>query len=185
MEGSAIVELYWQRDENAIAQTEMQYGSYLRAIAFNILANDEDCGESLNDTYLSAWESIPPHKPGNLRTYLGHIIRQIAIDRYRRRSAQKRIGSEYALSLDELAELIPGGDEPSAATETAALAGAISDYLLTCPKRARQMFVCRYYFADSIDEIAGHMATSASAVKSSLFRTRAGLKTYLTQEGFI
>lgn len=185
MDDAGIVELYWQRDETAITQTEEKYGRYLCRIARNILSDHEDSLESVNDTYLSAWESMPPHRPQTLRTYLVRITRQISIDRYRRKHSQKRGGSQYALSIDELNECVAGGSTPENDAELIALAGAISDFLRTRTAQARRMFVCRYYFADSIEDIAVYIGTTQSAVKSSLHRTRAALGEYLTREGFM
>jgi len=185
MEDSGIVELYWQRDEKAVELTAEKYGSYLSRIARNILENDEDSCESVNDVYFCAWESIPPHRPNNLRAYLVRLVRQISIDRYRRRHSLKRIGSEYALSLEELSECICGADRPESAIEANELAGCISDFLFSRPPRARQMFVCRYFYADSLEDIASCLGTTLSAVKSSLHRTRKALGEYLNQEGYL
>ena len=110
MEDEAIVRLYWQRDEGAIRETRDKYGNYLTKIAWNILANHEDSEESVNDTYLRAWDSMPPQKPGILSTYLGKITRQLSIDLYRKKHRQKRGGSDYALSLTELEDCVSGGD---------------------------------------------------------------------------
>ena len=167
MEDRDIVTLYWQRDEEAIRQTDRQYGRYLSAIAFGILADREDSRETVNDTYLRAWDSMPPHRPQVLATYLGRITRQLSIDRWRTRGRAKRGGSQYALALD-LAEL----------------GRAIGDYLRTLPLPARRAFLCRYYYADSLAETARVCGISVPAVKSQLYRTRQGLRTYLEKEGF-
>ena len=110
MEDYEIVALYWDRNEEAIAQTQQRYGGYLYKIAFQVLASRPDSEESVNDTYLKAWGSMPPHRPGTLRTYLGKITRQLSIDRLRGRGREKRRGSEYALSLSELEECVSAGD---------------------------------------------------------------------------
>ena len=110
MEDAAIVRLYWQRDEAAIRETREKYSAYLRKIAWQILANHEDCEESVNDTYFRAWNSMPPQKPGILSIYLGKLTRQLSIDLYRRKTRVKRGGSEYALSLTELEDCVSGGD---------------------------------------------------------------------------
>ena len=184
MQDKHIVELYWQRNESAIQETEQKYGSYLTKIAHNILSNLEDSKECVNDIYLKAWNSIPPHKPDILSTYLGKITRQGAIDLLRKRSSLKRKASEYATSLDEFSECIPAGETPEQAVELQLLAKAIASYLRTLSPQARNTFVGRYYFMDSIRDIAGYYGMSKSKVESMLHRTRKGLKAYLEKEGY-
>lgn len=181
MEDSRIIELYWQRDESAISETQQKYGNYLTKIANNILANIEDSRESVNDTYLRAWYSMPPQKPCVLSTFLGRITRQISIDIYRKRNAKKRQGSEYTLALDELFDCT-APDSPEKEIEAQLLAKCIGDYLMTLSDEARNIFVCRYYFFDSMHDIAEHFGASESKIKSSLHRTRTGLKNYLEKE---
>ena len=130
MEDRDIVTLYWQRDEEAIRQTDRQYGRYLSAIAFHILADREDSRETVNDTYLRAWGSMPPHRPRVLSTYLGHITRQLSIDRWRARGRVKR--SAYAVSLEELGDCVSGRDTPEEALDLRELGRAVGDYLRTC-----------------------------------------------------
>ena len=161
MEDSEIVDLYWDRDEAAISHTQEKYDRYLTKIAWNILANAEDSRESVNDTYLAAWNSMPPHRPGVLSTYLGKITRRISIDCFRGRNRDKRRGSQYALSLEELGECLR----------------------LQSP-RARTAFLARYYYLDSLKEVAAACGMTESQTKSLLYRTRMGLKEYLRKEGF-
>lgn len=184
MEDKEIISLFLTRDENAVRQTEIKYSGYLLTIALNILKNREDSSECVNDTYFRAWNSIPPHLPARLRLYLGKITRELSIDRLRRRLSAKRLGTEYELSIDELEECIPVGDSPEQTADVMLLAEAIGAYLRECRDEARDIFVCRYYFCDSIKAITGYFGASESKVKSSLFRTRAGLKAYLKKEGF-
>lgn len=184
MQDERIVELYWQRDESAIRETEQKYGSYLTKIAYNILSDLEDSKESVNDTYMKAWNSIPPHKPDILSTYLGKITRQVSIDILRKRSSLKRQASEYATSLDEIGDCIPAGETPEQAVELQFLANAIAAYLRTLSPQARNTFVGRYYFVDSIRDIAEYYSMSKSKVESMLHRTRKGLKAYLEKEGY-
>lgn len=179
-----IVELYWQRDESAIQETEQKYGPYLTKIAYNILSDLEDSKESVNDTYMKAWNSMPPHKPDILSTYLGKITRQVSIDILRKRSSLKRQASEYATSLDEIVDCIPAGETPEQAVELELLAKAIASYLRTLSPQARNTFVGRYYFMDSIRDIAEYYGMSKSKVESMLYRTRKGLKAYLEKEGY-
>ena len=185
MDDAAIVGLYWKRDEAAIIETERKYGRYLTKIAFNILADIEDSRESVNDTYLKAWTSVPPHKPSILSTYLGKITRQNSIDIRRKRGSKKRRDSEYTLSLSELAECVSMGDSPEQEFELKLLSNAINAYLRTLSPEARNVFVGRYYFADSIKEIATYHDMGESKIKSMLYRTRLGLKTHLEKEGFL
>lgn len=184
MEDSKIVALYWERDEAAIRATEQKYGPYLRKIAYNILSDTEDSKESVNDTYLKAWNSMPPHRPGVLRTYLGKITRQVSIDMFRGRNRKKRQPSEYTLSLSELEECVSGGDTTEQRMDLHLLAGSISEYLRQLSPEARNTFVGRYYYLDSIREVAAYYGMSESKVKSLLYRTRLGLKHHLEQEGF-
>lgn len=185
MEDNRIVELYWQRDESAISETQQKYGKYLTKIAYNILADVEDSKESVNDTYLKAWYSMPPQKPFILSTYLGRITRQISIDIYRKKKAQKRYGSEYTLSLDELSDCASDDGVPEKEADAQVLAKSIGDYLMTLSEESRNIFVCRYYFLDSVRDIAAHFGASESKIKSNLHRTRLGLKQYLEKEGLL
>ncbi|MGI6264431.1 MAG: RNA polymerase sigma factor [Acutalibacteraceae bacterium] len=178
-----IVALYWQRDEAAIIETQARYERYLIRVAFNILANDEDSRESVNDTYLAAWESMPPHRPQVLSTFLGKLTRRIAIDRYRHRHRQKRQGSEYALSLDELGECVSGREDPERELDDRALGEALSAFVRALPDTARRVFIGRYYYLDPLREVAAYCGVSESAAKSLLFRVRGQLKEYLRKEG--
>lgn len=184
MQDERIVALYWQRDENAISETEGKYGRYLSKIAYNILADREDSKEAVNETYLKAWNSMPTHRPAVLSTYLGKIIRQLSIDLLRTRNREKRKPSEYAVSLSELEDCVSGSETPEQSVERKTLAEAINAYLYTLPAEARNTFVGRYYFADSIKDISCYYGMSEPKVKSMLYRTRQGLKNYLEKEGY-
>ncbi len=185
MQDEKIVELYFQRDESAIAHTQEKYNLYLYKIAYNILADSEDSKESVNDTYLAAWNSIPPHKPSVLSTYLGKITRRISIDIFRKRNRVKRQGSEYAVSLTELSECISDNRTPESDLEIKSLGEAINTYLGTISADARNIFIGRYYFLDSVSNVARYCGISESKAKISLHRTRKGLGEYLKKEGFI
>lgn len=184
MEDEAIVALYWQRDESAIRETEQKYGHYLVKIAYQILASREDSEESVNDTYLKAWKSMPPHRPGILATYLGRITRQRSIDIFRERHREKRGGSEYALSLTELEDCVAGGDSTGAEVDEKLLAESIESYLLGLSREVRAVFLERYYFLDPVAEIASRRGITEAKTKSMLYRARQGLRTYLEKEGF-
>ncbi len=185
MEDAQIVSLYWDRDESAIRETETKYGRYLTKIACNILNDVEDSRESVNDTYLAAWDSMPPHRPGILSAYLAKLTRRISIDRFRYRTRDKRMGSEYALSLEELGDCVCGGDTTQEAVNEKLLADAIGIYLRLLPEDARTAFVGRYYFLDPLKEVAAYCGMSESKAKSLLYRTRVGLKEYLQKEGYL
>ena len=184
MEDKQIVALYWARDENAIRETERKYGAYLSKIAYNILSDQEDSQECVNDTYLKAWNSMPEHRPQVLSTYLGKIIRQLSIDVFRKRHAQKRYASEYALSLAELDDSFSDGGSPEQEVDARLLDEAINTFLRTLPEAARNTFIGRYYFFDSLRDVAFYCGMPEARAKSMLYRTRQALKDYLVQEGF-
>lgn len=184
MQDEKIVDLYWQRDESAIQETAQKYGRYLTKIAYNILSNQEDSEESVNDTYLYAWNSMPPHKPCALSTYLAKITRRVAIDIFRKRTREKRQASEYAVSLSELADCVSDGGTPEDALNVQLLAEAINAFLHQQSAQVQNTFVGRYYFLDPLKEVAEYCGMSESKAKSMLYRTRRGLWNYLKEEGF-
>lgn len=184
MQDEKIIELYWLRDENAIQLTAQKYGPYLTKISYNILNNIEDSRESVNDTYLKAWNTMPPQKPNVLKTYLGKITRQLSIDIFRTWNRQKRKTSQYAVSLSELEECIPSSHNVEQEIELKLLGQTINDFLYTLPDQTRHIFVCRYYFCDSIKDISAFFAMSESKIKSTLYRARLSLKNHLESEGF-
>lgn len=178
MEDSRIVSLFLVRDESALAETQKKYGAYLKRISMNILDDLSDSEEIVNDTYLSAWNSIPPNKPERLAPYLGRIARNLSLNRYKSRHAQKRSGDEFALSLDELDECVPGTDD------TALFTGErISEFLRQEPRNVRSVFVCRYFYGETIKSISKRFGYSESKIKSMLLRTRSRLKRHLEKEG--
>lgn len=184
MEDCRIVELYWQRDEDAIQQTQQKYEHYLTKIAYNILSDWEDSSESVSDTYLKAWNSMPPQKPCILSTYLGKITRQSSIDLFRKRHSLKREASQYAASLSELEDCLSGRETTEDVVELQLLADAISAFLRELPPQPRNAFIGRYYFMDSIKAIAAYYGMSQSKTKSMLYRTRLKLREHLEKEGF-
>lgn len=185
MQDEMIVALYWQREEAAIRETSQKYGPYLSKIAYNILSDLEDSKECVNDTYLKAWNSMPPHKPQILSTYLGKITRQVSIDLFRKKHSGKRWASTYAVSLSELEDSLPAGNATEQSVELHLLAESIAAYLRKLSPQARNTFLGRYYFMDSIGEIAACFSMSESKVTSMLHRTRVGLKKHLEKEGFM
>lgn len=178
-----IVRLYWERDESALRETELKYQNYLMKIAVNILNDREDGREAVNDTYLKAWNAMPPHKPDPLSLFLGRITRQLSIDKWRGKHREKRGGSEYSLSLEELNDCT-GGETPEESFELTRLASAISEYLRAVSEEKRNVFVWRYYFCEPIKEISERRGVSEEKIKSMLYRMRADLKQYLEKEGF-
>lgn len=182
MDDTNIVELYWARSDEAIYETHQKYGNYCFSIAHNILPSREDAEESVNDTYLAAWRSIPPHRPTALSTFLGKITRRISIDRWRRMSAEKRGGSTVSLALEELAECIPSSADPAAELEARELTEFIGSFLDTLPSLERTLFLKRYFNMEKLQDIARNSNISLSKAKSMLYRTRVKLRAYLEKE---
>ena len=187
MDDSAIVELYLSRSENAIDETAKKYGGYCMTVAENILHDRSDSEECVNDTYLRAWNSIPPHKPKMLGTFLGKITRNLAIGKYRGENAQKRGGGQVALALDELAECVTADavDPAEKVTDDIALRGAINRFLASLSDDARLIFMRRYWYLCSVAEIADDLGVGESRVKMSLLRSREKLRAFLEKEGIV
>ena len=184
MNDKNIVDLYFNRDEEAIAQTDKKYGRYCYSIAYNILTNKEDAEESVSDTYMTAWRAIPPRRPSVLSTFLGKITRHISIDRWRERSAYKRGGGEVTLALEELEDCVAGLQNVEMEYERKELIRAYVKFLDALPVTERRVFLCRYWYVDSVDTIAEKFGFSQSKVKTMLYRTRKKLHKTLWEEGF-
>lgn len=182
MDDNKIIELYWTRDERALEATRTKYGHYCYTIAYNILHNREDSDECVNDTYLGAWNSIPPHRPQLLSTFLGKITRNLSLKQLRTRSAQKRGGGEAALALEELEECIPSQSSTEEAILEEELTKTLDIFLRTLPETERRIFLCRYWYFDSISAICIRYGFGKSKVKMILLRTREKLRHYLEQE---
>ena len=178
MEDGQIVSLYWQRSESAIVATQQKYGSYLLTIARNILSDPEDSEESVNDTYLAAWNSIPPQRPTRLDSYLARIARIIALDRYDYNMACMR-NADLALAYEELEACLPSRNNEADAVEFRSF---INRFLRGLAKEARVMFIRRYWYGESVAEIAFACGCGEEKVKSSLFRTRNKLHTAMVKE---
>ena len=183
MNDKSIVDLYFNRDEEAITQTDKKYGRYCYSIAYNILTNKEDAEESVSDTYMTAWSAIPPRRPSVLSTFLGKITRNLAIDRWRERSAYKRGGGEITLALEELEDCVAGLQNVEMEYERKELIRAYVKFLDTLPVTERRVFLCRYWYVDSVEAIAEKFGFSQSKVKTMLYRTRAKLRKQLAEEG--
>ena len=179
MKDKEIVNLYWDRNEDAILQTEQKYGAYLSKVAYNILSDFEDSKECVNDTYLAAWNSMPPQRPNVLSAYLGKITRQLSIDVFRKKNAAKRYASKYAISLDELGDMFTDGTTPEQVLDAKLLDDAINRFVCALPDDVQRAFVGRYYFFDSLKDIESYCGMK----ESLLYRTRQQLKAYLVKEG--
>lgn len=183
MDDSSIVNLYWQRDEDAITETASKYGKYCYTIAYSILGDTEDSNEVLNDTYMGAWNSMPDQRPVMLSTYLGKITRRLSFKIWRGRNAQKRGGGEIVLALEELLECIPSKQSIDEQLEAEALSQMINEFLLGLPVIERRVFIRRYWHVCSIAEICEQFGFSKSKVESMLHRTRGKLLKKLKKEG--
>ena len=180
MEDERIVALYWERDENAIRESEKKYGKYCYTVAYNILRSREDADECVNDTWKGAWSAMPPEKPTKLQCFLARITRNIAIDRVRYDSAQKRCKDTRALT-DEYWECVPDGTIPI--EDELALKQAINGFLASLDTRTRVIFMRRYWYSMSVKDIADGMRLSENHISVTLHRTRRKFKDYLTKEG--
>lgn len=183
MEDMQIVDLYFARSEKAIDETARKYGKYLFSIAYNILSSNWDSEETVNDTYLGAWNSIPPHRPQRLSTYLGKITRRISLDKWKSLHTRKRGGGEVPLVLEELSECIPAGETPEQAMELKELTQLLNTFIRTLAETEQRVFICRYWYLMSVKTISWNFGFTESKVKSMLSRTRGKLKTYLEREG--
>ncbi len=184
MQDAQIISLYWQRNESAIEETEKKYGRYLTAIAYNVLADLEESKESVNDTYLTAWNSMPPHKPNVLSAYLAKITRGVSIDILRRRTRSKRVPSECITSLSELSDCVTDGQNVEQEIDMKQLAASINQFIRELPDEARHAFIGRYFYMDPLREVARYCGMSESKAKSLLHRLRLRLKAHLEKEGF-
>ena len=176
----AIVSLYFDRSEEAIAESDRKYGKTCHTIAYNILHSDEDAEECVSDTWLRAWNAIPPEKPARLGAWLSTVTRRLALTRYEKRTAAKRYGG-METSLEELSECVAAGSLTLA--DEVALSGAINSFLASLPTRARMIFMRKYWYMDSVADIAKAMGMGESAVKVSLHRTREKFRKHLEKEG--
>ncbi len=185
MEDAAIVDLYWQRSDRALSETDRKYGRYCRSIALHICGAAEDAEECVNDTYWRAWNSMPVERPSSLGAFLGRITRNLALDRVKARNTVKRGEGQTPLALSELEDCIPGGTSPERALEEKELERTIGRFVAALPKTERTVFVLRYFYLTPIDEIAGRLRFSSGKVKSMLFRSRKKLRAVLEKEGLL
>lgn len=184
MEDSQIIELYWQKNADAISETAKKYGVYCFSIAENILHNTEDSEECVNDTWLHAWNAIPPQKPNILRLFLARITRNLSFDRFNAQNAEKRGGGEIAVALDELGECL-GGADTETAYEAKELRESIQRFVRSLPERDGNVLVRRYFFVEPVADIAKRYSLTENNVMVILSRTRRKLKGYLLKEGYL
>ncbi len=185
MKDAQILDLYWGRQEQAIYETQKVYGNYCYSIAWNILYSREDSDECVNDTWLRAWNAIPPRRPGRLALFLGTITRNLSLDRWKERHAMKRGKGELELALDELAECLPDARDTEAEVEAAELERLVNEFLRSLPERDCNIFLRRYWYVEEYGDIARRYGMKLNTVKTSLFRTRAKLRVYLEKEGVV
>lgn len=183
MDDAQIIDLYWARAETAISETANKYSKYCHAIAFNILYNQEDSEECVNDTFLRAWDAMPPQRPNRLSTFLGKITRNLALNKYEKSTAKKRGGGQVPLVLHELQDCLPAAYSVEQVVEDAALVASLERFLAALPTDTRKIFMRRYWYLSPIREIAREYGLSESKVKMTLLRARHTLKQILEKEG--
>lgn len=184
MDDNSIIRLYWDRNDQAIKVTSEKYGQYCKVIAKNILGNEEDAEECVNDTYLNAWNSMPEHWPEYLAAFLGKITRNLSFNKYKHNHSKKRGGSEITLVLNELTDCVSDRDAVEQNIDRQELSAAINSFAKSLPARKRNIFVRRYWYADSISCISNDYELLPGTVSKTLERTRKQLKEYLTERGF-
>ena len=185
MEDSAIIDLYWAREERALQETETKYGGLCRSIAFNILQSREDSEECVNDTWFRAWNTMPPQRPGVLPAFLSRIIRNLSLDRWKRTRADKRGGGQLPLALEELGDCVPAAGSVEEALALEELTRVLDRFLRTLPERECCIFLRRYWYVDSTRDIARRYEMAEGSVKSTLYRVRQKLRAQLEKEGVV
>lgn len=185
MDDKAILDLYWARSEKAISETDAKYGAYCFCIAYNILNNREDSEESVSDTYLAAWNSMPPKRPAILSAFLGKITRYISLDHWKKRSRLKRGGGEIELCLEELQDCVSGQESTEEKMIRKETIAAVNRFLSTLSETERKVFLCRYWYLDPVKDIAERFGFSQNRTSVLLRRIRQKLNTYLAKEGLL
>lgn len=185
MDDAKIVALYWERDQAAIEETDFKYRKYLLTVAYNMLHSAPDSEECLNDTYLGAWNAIPPARPRAFKAFLTTIAHRIAIKRYHHTRRGRMVPSEMTVSLSELEDFIAEDGDPTQDFDSARLGRVISLFVRSLSERRRFIFMSRYYMSEPIDEIARDLSVSRSTVNKELAAIRASLKEKLENEGYL
>ena len=174
-----IIELYWQRNENAIQETDKKYGQFLFGIAYNILHDRLDCEECQNDTYLGVWNAIPPTRPIAFPAFITQIMRNIAINRFKEKTSKKRIPSELTVSIEDVNNILHSGDTVAAEYEAEEVGRIINDYVRQLSDRQRYIFIDRFYLAEPVETIANDLSISVPTVYREIDKIKQGLKSYL------
>lgn len=183
MQDEKIVGLFWERNEDAVSALKDRYGAYCLSIAKNILDSNEDVEEVLNDVYMSVWNAVPPEKPHNLSAFVGRITRNLSLKKWRSNTADKRGGGQTTVVLGELAECLPATNDVEEEITAKELSRVIEDFLYNTPETERNIFVCRYWYHDSISDICEQFGFTQSKVKMSLLRSRQKLLKFLETKG--
>ena len=184
MDDNAIIDLYFARDQQAVQATAQAYGAYCASIAQRILDDRGAAEECVNDAWLKCWQSIPPQRPKSLKSFAGRIVRNLALSARRADMARKRGGGQVQLALDELSEVVSGGDTPEGELDRKAFRATLDDFLEGLPERNRNLFLRRYWYLDSVEQLAKRFRMSRSQVTTTLYRLRQKLRVHLQQEGF-
>lgn len=185
MTDDKIIDLYWERDETAIAESDKQYGKYCYSISYRILNSHEDSEECVNETWLNAWQAIPPQRPAKLSLFLGRITRNLSFDKFRASRTAKRGGGEIMLILDELNECVPSANSTEQVILDQELGKIINRFLYTLPERECSIFLSRYWYSYPLKVISEKFSMTENNVKANLFRSRKKLKRYLEKEDII
>jgi len=185
LKDTEIIDLYWDRDERAITESQRSYSKYCYSIAYNVLHDREDSDECVNDTWLRAWYAMPPKRPNRLALFFGTITRNLSFDKWKRKNALKRGNGEMEVALDELMECVPSARSTEDAVEAAELERLINEFLHTLPEKECNVFLRRYWYVEEYNEIAERFHMNLNTVKTSLFRTRTKLKAFLEKEGIV
>ena len=184
MSDEKIVQMYLERDENAILESDLKYGKYLFSVSYNILHNKLDSEECVNDTYLGAWNSIPPNRPHSLQAFLLTIVRRISINRYHKNSKKSSVPTAMTVSLSELDDCVFCGGSEDSFFDAKRLGEIISRFVRDLPPRKQYIFMSRYYVADSLETIAKELNLSRAMIKKDLATIRGALKETLEKEGY-
>lgn len=183
MEDGKIIDLYWARSQQAIVESQAKYGSYCHTIARRILEQEEDAEECVNDTWLRAWNAMPPQRPGFLSAFFGKLIRNLSLDRWRRARAAKRGGSQVEIALHELEDCLPDRHAPDEALEARETAAIISAFLRRQTENDRKLFIRRYFHLEPLSQLEAEFSMTEGQIKSKLHRLRKKLKAELEREG--
>ena len=176
---SQIIDLYWQRQENAISETDRKYGQFLFRIAYNILQDKMDCEECQNDTYLKVWNAIPPARPVVFPAFLVQIMRRVAINRYRERSRKRQVPSELTVALEDVRDVLCSNETVGVQLDAVEFGRIINDYVKAMPERQRYVFIERFYFAESVESIAADLSVSPATIYREIDKIKQDLKLHL------